>query len=230
MLSSITQSKGELQDYQGQNSQRRTCDYQKLNLDVQKHVKHGSEHNTNQLYHIEDGNNTHGTSSVQGISISHSTIDHIGIGGGETIGQRQPRASHQISAQDSYRLDTNVVQFSHAANDSHGRGKASYKPENNKTFQEMQDKLTSTKQKLNKYKRKLKKYIANNAELQRDLKLQTEQNSRLQIQNETLLKCDEQKEGVSQVLQDQLSTLEKQMMSMRQSYEEQIKQLSEENF
>lgn len=64
----------------------------------------------------------------------------------------------------------------------------------------MQTKLTTTKQKLNKYKRKLKKYIANNAELQRDLQLKTEQNSRLKTQNDTLLKCDEQKEGVSQVL------------------------------
>ena len=174
VLSSITQSKGELQDYQGQNSQRRACDYQKLNVDVQKHVKHGSEHNTNHLYHVEDGNNTHGTSSIQGISISHSTIDQIALGGGETIGQRQPRMP-QLSAQDSYRLDTNVVQLSQAANDSHGRSKAStYKPELNKTFQEMQEKLSSTKQKLNKYKRKLKKYIANNAELQRDLKLKTE--------------------------------------------------------
>ena len=105
-----------------------------------------------------------------------------------------------------------------------------YKADANKTFKEMQEKLTTTKQKLNKYKRKLKKYLAGNAELQRDLKLTTEQNSNLRTQNATLLKCDEQKEGISQVLQEQLGSLEKQMMSMRQSYEDQIKQLSEENF
>ena len=88
MLSSMTQSKAELHDYQNQNSQRGAFDYQKLNIDFAGHVKHSSEHNSNQQHHGDDGNNTYGTSSVQGISISHSTIDHIGIGGGETVGQR----------------------------------------------------------------------------------------------------------------------------------------------
>jgi hypothetical protein len=50
---------------------------------LDKKHKHGSEKNITQGN--EENNQTNGTSSVHGISISHSTIDNIGIGGGETI-------------------------------------------------------------------------------------------------------------------------------------------------
>ena len=106
---------------------------------------------------------------MHGISISHSTIDNIGIGGGETVHQKN--GSKLSSVPGSYRLDTNVVQLSHVASK---QGTTRDNETKNKAFNAMQDKLSNCKQKLNKYKRKLKKYIATNSELQRDLDIEKE--------------------------------------------------------
>lgn len=148
---------------------------------------------------------------MQGISISHSTIDNIGIGGGETFhGQNnygansyQHQSNRLHSRPDSSRLDTNGIPLNqHGKNGSKGskNRKSGTDEAKNKAFISLQEKLSTCKQKLNKYKRKLKKYIANNGELQRDLDLEKEQIKRLREQNDTLMRCDEQKEDVSRVL------------------------------
>ena len=54
---------------------------------------------------------------------------------------------------------------------------------------------------MNKYKRKLKKYMTKNEEQQRYVDITTKDNERLKAMNDTLLKCDEEKDDITRVLQ-----------------------------